>query len=132
MAYVFDSSAVLAQLFQEPEYAKVEDLLDSGEEIFLPFMTLMEMQYRLIRRVGAQEAASARRSVAMWPAQTFESTPEWREQAARVKASGGLSMGDAWIAALALMHNATLVHKDKEFDRVAGLRSRHLGRASAK
>jgi predicted nucleic acid-binding protein len=97
----------------------------------MPFMTLMEVRYRLLRDY-ATEAAVATALISSWPAQTFESTPEWREQAARVKAGGGLSMGDAWIASLALMHDATLVHKDKEFDRVAGLRSLHLGRAHAK
>ena len=90
-------------------------------------MTLMEVRYRLLRDYPS-EAALAMALVSAWPAQVFESTPEWREQAARIKARGGLSMGDAWIAALAVMQDATLVHKDKEFDRVAGLRSLHLGR----
>ena len=45
------------------------------------------------------------------------------DEAARVKASGQLSLADAWMAALALLHDAQLVHTDPEFDNVAGLRS---------
>ena len=135
MAFVFDSSAVLTYLLEEPEADQVEGALDEAragrERLLLPFMTLMEVRYRLLRDYPS-EAALAMALVNSWPAQVFESTPEWRGQAARIKASGGLSMGDAWIAALALMHDATLIHKDKEFDRVAGLRSLHLGRTRAK
>ncbi len=128
MAYVLDTSAILTVLFQEPEYATVTDLLASGEEIFLPFMALMEMHYRLLRNVGAEDAASARRLVGAWPVQVVESDPTWGRVAGEIRAGGGLSMADAWMAALALQRNAQLVHKDKEFDRVAGLRSLHLGR----
>ena len=50
----------------------------------------------------------------------------WGSQAAEIKARGGLALGDAWIASLALIHGAELVHKDPEFDRVEGLRSIRL------
>ncbi len=133
MAFVFDSSAVLTFLLEEPEADQVADALyqvQAGRErLLMPFMTLMEVRYRLLRDYPS-EAAMSMALVNSWPSRTYESTPEWREQAARIKAGGGLSMGAAWNAALALMHDATLVHKDKEFDRVAGLRALHLGRAS--
>ena len=56
----------------------------------------------------------------------IESNPGWGVLAADVKSRGGLSLADAWIASLALMHDAELVHKDPEFDRVEGLRSFRL------
>ena len=37
---------------------------------------------------------------------------------AKVKAKGSLSVADAWIASLAILHQCELVHKDPEFDRV--------------
>ncbi len=129
MAFVFDSSAVLALLLGEPGAERVAEILerarDDEDEIFLPFMTLMEVRYRLLRDFAAQ-AGIGTAIVSSWPARVEESNPRWRESAARVKARGGLSLGDAWIAALALMHDAELVHKDPEFDRVEGLRSLRL------
>jgi predicted nucleic acid-binding protein len=135
MAFVFYSSAVLTFLLEEPEADQVADALyqvkAGRERLLMPFMTLMEVRYRLLRDYPSV-AEMSMALISSWPSQTYESTPEWRERAARIKAGAGLSMGDAWIAALALMHDATLVHKDKEFDRVASLRSLHLGRARAK
>ncbi|MEX1252887.1 MAG: PIN domain-containing protein [Dehalococcoidia bacterium] len=124
MAYVLDTSAVLAVFFQEPGYETVTGLLlDDSNEVFLAFITLMEFHYRVLRDAPAEEALAAIRLVEAWPVTIVESAPAWRRRAAEVKAGGGLSLADAWIAALALMHDAELVHKDPEFDRVAGLRA---------
>ncbi len=129
MAFVFDSSAVLALLLGEPEAERVAEVLervqDGQDELFLPFMTLMEVRYRLLREYAAQ-AGIGTAIVNSWPARVEESNPRWREAAARVKSRGGLSLADAWIASLALMHDAELVHKDPEFDHVEGLRSLRL------
>jgi len=38
-----------------------------------------------------------------------------------VKAKTSLSVADAWIASLALLHQAELVHKDPEFESVPDL-----------
>ena len=131
MAYVLDTSAVLAVLLAEPGYEKVTDLLaladrNGGPDILLPFMALMEMQYRLLRDLPSGDAQAAVRLVEAWPAEVMESSPPWRQRAAEVKSRGGLSVADAWIASLALLHDAELVHKDPEFDAVEGLHSRHL------
>ena len=45
------------------------------------------------------------------------------DEAARIKGGGQLSLADAWMAALALLRDAQLVHQDPEFDNVADLRS---------
>ena len=115
MPYVLDSTAVLALLLGEPEAVRVADLIEkvqAGEdELLMPFMTLMEVRYRLLRDFPS-EASAAGAVVNSWPAHVEESNSRWREAAARVKARGGLSLADAWIAALALMHDAELVHKD--------------------
>ncbi len=128
--YVLDSSAVLAVLFNEPERATVQDLLTrtavGGTAIALPFLALMESEYRLLRRFIDDEVRASLLLVSQWPVSIVESNEEWRREAARLKAVGGLSLADAWIASLALMAHAELVHKDPEFEKVSGLRSLKL------
>lgn len=127
MAYVLDTTAVVAVLLGEPEGLVVTRMLDrvrtQREHVLLPFMTMMEAQYKLERDYDAAAAAAAVRLIRAWPVAIIESDPEWGAAAARVRARGGLSLGDAWIASLALMHDAQLVHRDAEFERVQGLRS---------
>ena len=131
MAYVLDTSAVLAVLLAEPGREPLVKLLEeesagAGRGILMPFMTLMEMQYRLMRSVPAGDALTAVRLVEAWPVQVVESNPTWRQRAAELKSRGGLSLGDAWIASLAFLRDAELVHRDQQFDRVEGLRALHL------
>lgn len=131
MAYVLDTSAVLAVLLAEPGREPLIKLLEeensgAGRGLLMPFMTLMEMQYRLMRSVTAGDALTAVRLVEAWPVQLVESSPAWRQRAAELKNRGGLSLGDAWIASLALLRDAELVHRDQQFDRVEGLRALHL------
>src|SRR5947208_240594 len=54
--------------------------------------------------------------------------PAILEEAARMKAGGGLSVADAWIAATAVVREAVLVHKDREFARVRQVRQERLRR----
>jgi predicted nucleic acid-binding protein len=102
----------------------VIEVLDKAgglHSVLLPFMTLMELEYGLLRALPRAEAENAVRLVEAWPAEIVESSPAWRHAAAEVKSHGGLSLGDAWIAALALLRGATLLHHDPEFDSVEGL-----------
>jgi predicted nucleic acid-binding protein len=52
--------------------------------------------------------------------------PGWRHVAAQVKATYSLSVADAWIASLAILRSARLVHRDPEYDAIEGLRSLRL------
>ncbi len=54
--------------------------------------------------------------------------PAILEEAARIKAGGGLSVADAWIAATAAVRDAVLVHKDQEFARARQVRQERLHR----
>ena len=47
-----------------------------------------------------------------------ESSQELGLIAGRLKATRKISFADAWIAATAIFYNATLVHKDPEFEQV--------------
>lgn len=135
--FVLDTSAVLAVLADEPGAERVTTLLRSTEieagagerverPILLPFMALMELEYLTRRRVGPAEARRALQLVQSWPVTVVESSIPWRHEAARVKASTPLSVADAWICSLALLHNAVLVHKDPEYDAVEGLLAERL------
>ncbi|MFH1141751.1 MAG: PIN domain-containing protein [Chloroflexota bacterium] len=132
--YVLDTSAIMCILFQEEGADQVVELLEAarlapGQErpwVLLPFVSLMEVEYWLLRRLSPREVERNLVLVENWPAQVQESSPGWRHQAARVKAGARLSVADAWIAALAIQEGGVLVHKDPEFDQVGGLQSLRL------
>jgi predicted nucleic acid-binding protein len=123
--YVFDTSAIMSVLYREDGGQQVEDLFDGDDELLMPFISVMEVQYKLLRD-RPESANELMATLASWPAQTVESDPVWREGAAIVKARGKLSVADAWVASLALMQDAVLVHKDPEFDAVPDLKHLRL------
>jgi len=128
-AYVLDTSAIMSVLFEEAGASKVLELLgEAGRgdcRISLPFIALMEAEYWLLRRLP-KEAEPSLLLVQNWPVKVEESYLEWRHQAARLKASFPLSVADAWIAALAIIQDAELVHKDPQFERIRDLKTLRL------
>lgn len=139
--YVLDTSALLALVLEEPGAMEVLEILGSqvGGEIhengpegagpppvYIPFVALMELEYRVMRLFGPYEAERRSAMIRHWPVEIVESNPRWRFQAARIKAHHRLSLADAWIAALAVLQDARLVHRDPELDAVEGLRSLRL------
>ncbi len=124
--YVLDTSAILAVLHGEDGYESVEEILrgaavDEAVTVRIPFLALMEVEYQLLRELSMNDAQHWLNLVVSWPVHVVESFLEWRHIAAAVKSQGKLSLADAWMAALALLNDATLVHKDPEFDLVEGL-----------
>ena len=126
MAYVLDTSALVSFLKDEAEADQVEALLRQQDDLLVPFMTLMEIRYVLRREYWITRVDQTIETLRGSGVVIIESNPGWGVVAADVKSRGGLSLADAWIASLALMHDAELVHKDPEFDRVEGLRSYRL------
>lgn len=132
--YVLDTSAIMCVLYQEDGAEQVVEILDAAQtasrsdapEVLVPFIALMELEYWLRRRLAPREMEQILLLLANWPVQVVESSPEWRHAAARVKASASLSVADAWIAALAMLRQGVLVHKDPEFDQVTELKSLRL------
>jgi predicted nucleic acid-binding protein len=123
--YALDTSALIAYLYDEEGADTAEAVIFGGERVLIPFLAVMETEYKLLR----SRPDRARRQMAQllsWPAQIIESSPQWRAEAARIKAGGRLSLADAWAAALALLNDAELVHKDPEFDAVSGLKALRL------
>ena len=125
-SYVLDTSALLTVLNQEDGLDTVLSLLDMATEgqatVYVPFMVLMELEYLLLRKIGPEETQRILALINAWPIAVPESDPGWRHQAAITRATATLSMADAWNAALALALEASLVHKDPEYESVAHLR----------
>ena len=123
--FVLDTSAILTLLNDEDGQEEVISLLDQARDaaavIYLPFMALMELEYLLLRKASHEETQYLLALIQAWRLQKVESDETWRHRAAEVKAVTSLSVADAWIAALALLHDARLVHKDPEFEGVPGL-----------
>ena len=124
-AFVLDTSAVLTILNQEDGLDTVLNILDKAKSqqdvVYIPFMALAELEYLLLRRISPEETLAILTLVSAWPVQVPESTEEWRHQAAKIKSRTPLSVADAWIASLALLQHAALVHKDPEYEQVPNL-----------
>jgi predicted nucleic acid-binding protein len=89
------------------------------------FISLMEVFYRIWKNEGEAVGRAAYQVCKTLPIEWDESI-ELLERAASVKAQHPLSLADAWIAATALELGATLVHKDPEFENLAGLLEERL------
>jgi predicted nucleic acid-binding protein len=128
--YVLDTSAVLTVLNDEEGTEGVLSLLESSgsgkASVYLPFMTLMELEYLNLRQHSRDVTQRVLNVVKAWPVELKHSTDEWRHRAAHVKATSPVSVTDAWICSLAQLLDAELVHKDPEYDEVSNLRARKL------
>ena len=119
--HLLDTSAILTVLEDEEGAERVEALLREGQ-VFLPFLVLLETYYITLQE--RSEAVADRRYALLkqLPATFLWSVDEpTLLTAARFKACHRLSLADALIAAFAVQQGAILVHKDPEFDVLAGL-----------
>ena len=122
---VLDTSAIVAYLYDEEGADVAEEVIFARTDALLvPFIAMMEVEYKLIR--DGEDVEERISWILEWPIRVVESDEEWRRAAARVKAPGRLSVADAWVASLALLNDAVLVHKDPEFDVVADLKHLRL------
>lgn len=124
--YLLDTSALLALRDDEPGAARVQQLLMEGPPCLACFITLMEVFYRVWKDEGEAAGQEAYADCLALPIQWVHESPALLQRAARVKATHPLSLADAWIAAAALECDATLVHKDPEFERLPGLKEERL------
>lgn len=127
---LLDTSALLALRDDEPGAARVAALLDKASGGGAPchgcFISLMEVLYRVWKDEGKNAGRKAYEACQVLPIQWLHESPELLERAAEIKARFPVSLADAWIAASALELDAILIHKDPEFERIAGLRQESL------
>ena len=118
--YVLDTSAILTLTDQEGGADEVEDILNIARadecQIEVCSISLMELSYIMLREQGEDEAAQLVALVKSCPVTWVYPDEKLLLQAAKLKAFHRLSLADALIAAVAKLHDATLVHKDPEFE----------------
>lgn len=129
-SYVLDTSAILALRGDEPGADRVEAILRDAAagkaRVLVSFMSRLELLYRIARDEGEESAAQALRLLDASGVEWVSCDDEILRRAARLKAAGGLSIADAWIAATALLAGTPLVHKDPELDPIQGLAQERL------
>lgn len=116
--YVLDTSAIFAFTDQGEGADEVDKLLDSAQvtmcQLEISAISLMEVCYITMMEQGENEAARLVGLIKSWPAALIYPDEQTLLQAGKLKASYRLSLADALIAAVAKLHDATLVHKDPE------------------
>ncbi len=117
--YVFDTSALLTLWNNEEGADEVERLLRSDMVIYVSFMTWMEVRYRIWKNVSREASDEFGQYLDLLRVNRVDVTPAILEKAVEVKATHSLSVCDSWIIATAIALDATLVHKDPEFEQVA-------------
>ncbi|GAB4484714.1 MAG: hypothetical protein OHK006_09630 [Thermodesulfovibrionales bacterium] len=118
-SFVLDTSAVLALWNDEDGAAAVEKILreaSSSRPVYLSFMTFMECRYRVWKNLGRQAADELYHSLGHLPVVRVDVDDALISAAAELKALHRISVADSWIIATAVTRNATLVHKDPEFE----------------
>jgi len=120
--YVLDSTAFLTMFEDEAGADTVQDMLDRANKneilVFVSFVTFTEIFYITLREKGEEEAQKRTRLMDALATTRIESSKELSLIAGRLKAAYRLSFADAWIAATAIFYDATLVHKDPEFEQL--------------
>jgi predicted nucleic acid-binding protein len=119
--YLLDTSALLSFIEDEPGSDRVEEVL-KGASILLPWPVLMETYYITLQEKGRAEADRRYALLRQLRAEILWTMDEpILLTAARLKAEHHVSLADAVLAAFAIRNNAVLIHKDPEFDALAGL-----------
>lgn len=116
--FVLDTSAIFTLVEDEAGKERVAEIMRK-EEFILPFVTLLEVHYISQQEQGLPEAdrryAVLKQANVLW---AFDEPTLLT--AARLKAENSLSIADAMIAAVAMQNEATLVHKDPEYEQLRG------------
>jgi len=122
LRYVLDTSALLTLIEDEAGADQVQTLPEQAKRgevsLFVSFISFMEVYYISLQERGQEEAQERVQLMAALPVLRVESTETLAVFAGQCKAAHRLSVADAWIAALAQERDATLVHKDPEFEQL--------------
>jgi predicted nucleic acid-binding protein len=114
--FVLDTSAILTLIEDEPGADRVEEVLHQAA-VWLPWVVLLETYYVTEQERGRAEADHRYALLKQLPLTILWQVDEINLlTSARLKAAHRLSLADAMIAGLALQLEATLLHKDPEFE----------------
>lgn len=116
---LLDTSALLTLIEDEAGASRVEQVLRAGSAI-IAWVSLLEVVYLTRQERGEQEAERRYALLKVLPVTLLWTLDEPTLLiAARFKARHRISFADAIIAAYAAHHQATLLHKDPEFEALA-------------
>jgi predicted nucleic acid-binding protein len=118
--FVLDTSALMAFIEKEPGAERVRQVIRE-EDIIIPWLAIFEVVYTTRRELGKLEAQTRYAMLKQLKARIiWEADEPTLFTAASLKATGRLSLADSIIAATAIQHHATLLHKDPEYDTLQG------------
>lgn len=121
--YLLDTSAIFVYTESDEGSDRVENILTLAKkgryEIFVSFISLMEIYYVSWQRKGEDIAKESVVLVKSLPIQIVESNERLILSAGRIKANHKLSVADAIVTATAIEKSAVLVHKDPELEAVS-------------
>ena len=119
MAKILDASALVAYLWKQSGYEKVQDTLSkaagSERNLLMATVNLGEVYYLLIRDHGLEDADKILKIIETLPIDFVEVDVELTKQAAVYKAVRKLPFADCFAAALAKLHKGELITADKDF-----------------
>ena len=119
--YLLDTSALLSFIEDESGADRVEEALRKTTTI-LPWTVLLETYYITLQEEGQAEADRRLAYIKQLKIEILWNMDEAiLLTAARLKAEHRISLADAIIAAYTIRMDAVLVHKDPEYDALAGL-----------
>lgn len=125
-----DSSAVLALLMAEPGYETVRDILTQAEggheRVLLSQISLVEVAHAIARSHGDETARDDVRLILEMPMEIQGGTNDQFVRAGLLRSHHRLSTANAVILVQAQDAGAVLVHKDPEFEGVAGVQQLRL------
>ena len=120
--YVFDTSALICYIENEDGAEVVDELLRKGEEqealLFVPFVSFTEVYYITWQKKGKELAQNRIALINYLAIERVESDEQLSLIAGEFKAKKRISFADAWVAAVAKVKDAVLVHKDPEFEQL--------------
>ena len=126
---VLDTSAFIALDEREPGAEQVEAILAKAwlgqAEVHASFATLTELEYIRTQEKDAQQATELLTFAKSQPVKWHHTNDALCSEAAKLKAAQKVSFADAFVAATAKRLDASLVHKDPEFDALAGIIKLH-------
>ena len=120
-AFCLDTSAIITLRDDGLGAERVATLLEGPDPCLACFITRMEVLYRVWKDEGERSGRLAYEQLQSLPIQWVDQTEPLLLEASRIKASHPLSVADAWIAATAILSQATLLHKDPEFEAMTEL-----------
>jgi predicted nucleic acid-binding protein len=128
--YVFDTSALLTYIENEPGADQIEKLLieaiDKDLPIFVSIVSLIEVYYISLKEQSEKIADQRIELLKSLPFH-FQNIGQANVKGiGKVKAGNKMSFADACIASLSIKKKAELVHKDPEFENIINLKQLRL------